>query len=133
MRGFLDANVVLRYLTGEPIALALRARQIIDTEVELVLTDGTVAEVAYVLMQRYGVARAVAVDSLIAFVRKRNVSIWRIDKDTILQALHLCRPSGRVSVADAMLWAAVRSTADTVVYSFDQHFPSDGISVRQDL
>lgn len=133
MHGFLDANVVVRYLTGEPVALALRARRIIDSEVELVLTDGTLAEVAYVLVRRYAIARSVVVDSLITFVRKRNVAIWHLEKDLTIQALNLCRASGRVSFADALLWAATRSTTGGVVYSFDQRFPSDGITVRQEL
>ena len=38
------------------------------------------------------------VDSLIALLRKANLDTFRLDKDLVLRALLLCRPSGRVSL-----------------------------------
>ena len=38
----------------------------------------------------------------------------------------LCRPSGRVSFADALVWAAARSQTDASVYSLDERFPDEG-------
>lgn len=35
----------------------------------------------------------------------------------------LWRPSGRVSFADALIWAAARATAEPRVITFDQRFP----------
>ena len=112
-RGFLDTSVVVRYLTNDPPEMAARAARIIDSEAELVLTDGILGEAAYVLLKRYGV--------------------WRVEKDIAIQALQLCRPSGRVSFADALLWSVARVTDDTIVYSFDKRFPSSDIEVRQEL
>src|SRR5690349_14190476 len=123
-RGFLGTSVVVRYLTNDPPEMAARAARIIDSEAELVLTDGILGEAAYVLLKRYGVPRAMVVDNLIALVRKRNVTVWRVEKDIAIQALQLCRPSGRVSFADALLWSVARVTDDTIVYSFDKRFPS---------
>lgn len=45
----------------------------------------------------------------------------------------MCRPSGRVSFGDAMVWAAARSAGVEVVYTFDRRFPSVGIEVRREL
>ena len=132
-RGFLDTSVVVRYLTNDPPEMAARAARIIDNEAELVLTDGILGEAAYVLLKRYGVPRAMVVDNLIALVRKRNVAVWRVEKDIAIQALQLCRPSGRVSFADALLWSIARVTDDAIVYSFDKRFPSSDIEVRQGL
>ncbi len=132
-RGCVDANVILRYLTGEPADLAERAARIIDSESELLLADVTLAEVGFVLTRHYGIPRVAVVDSLIALVRRSNITTWQVDKDLVIQALQLCRPSGRVSFADALLWAIARSAADATVYSFDERFPSDGIAVRQGL
>ncbi len=131
-RGFLDTSVVVRYLTNDPPDMAARAARLIDSEAELLLTDGILGEAAYVLLKRYGVPRAVVVDNLIALVRKRNVTVWRVEKDIAIQALQLCRPSGRVSFADALLWSIARMTADTVVYSFDKRFPAENITLRQE-
>lgn len=47
----------------------------------------------------------------------------------MLEALLLCRPSGQVSFADALVWAAARSQANAAVYSLDERFPDEGITV----
>lgn len=132
MTAFVDANVILRYLLGDVPDMAERAAQILDKSSDLVLTDGIIAEVAYVLLRQYGIPRSAIVDDLIALIHKPNIGVWRLDKDTVFRALLLCRPSGRISFSDAMLWASARSAGATVVYSFDERFPSDGIAVRQE-
>ena len=43
---------------------------------------------------------------------------------------NVCRPSGRVSFADALIWAAAHMTPGKVVYSLDERFPADGVEVR---
>ena len=45
----------------------------------------------------------------------------------------MCRPSGRVSIADAMIWAAARTDRASAIYTFDRRFPGDGIEIRQTL
>jgi predicted nucleic acid-binding protein len=132
MTAFVDANVILRYLLNDVPDMAERAAQILDNSPDLALTDAVLAEVAYVLMRQYGIPRSAIVDDLIALIQKPNIGVWRLDKDTVIRALLLCRPSARVSFTDAMLWASARSAGATIVYSFDERFPSDGIAVRQE-
>ncbi|MBI2957591.1 MAG: PIN domain-containing protein, partial [Chloroflexi bacterium] len=86
----------------------------------LAVTDVVLTETAYVLTSVYHVPRNVVVDHLIQFLQKENVSPHGLDKSFVLQAFLLCRPSGRVSFGDAMIWAAARSSGATVVYSFDE-------------
>ena len=129
MSGLLDTNVVVRYLTGIPPHMAERSARIIDQEAELQVTDVALVEAAYVLTSFYRVPREAIVDNLIALLRKDNISVFRLDKDLVCQALLLCRPSGRVSFADALVWAAARSSEDKVVYTFDERFPADGVRV----
>lgn len=74
-------------------------------------------------------ARAAVVDGVIALLSKSNVDTFRLDKDLVLEALLLCRPAGRVSFADALVWGAARSQADAAVYSLYARFPDDGIRV----
>lgn len=131
MSGFLDTSIVVRYLMGDPPELAEKAAQIIDGEESLVITDVVLAETAYVLTSVYGIPRRVVVDHLIAFLQKENISTFALDKGLVLQALLLCKPSGRVSFADAMVWAAARSSESKVVYSLDERFPEDGLEVRR--
>jgi predicted nucleic acid-binding protein len=133
MSGFIDTSVVVRYLTGEPTALADQAAQIIDGEDDLKVTDVVLAETACVLTSVYRVPRNVVVDHLIAFIQKKNVTTFSLDKGLVMQALLLCRPSGRISFADAMVWAATRSAGNKTIYSLDERFPADGLEVRAQL
>jgi len=130
MSGLLDTSMVVRYLTGDPRDLAERASQVIDKEEDLEVSDVVIAETAYVLTSVYKVPREAVVDHLILFLQKENIHPFVLSKDDLLQALLLCRSSGRVSFADALIWAAARSTEEKVVYSLDERFPRDGVEVR---
>ena len=131
MSGFLDTNIVVRYLMGEPSVLAGQAARIIDAVEDLQITGGVLAETAYVLQSFYMVPREDVVDDLVSLVQRGNITPNALDKSFAIQGLLMCRPSGRVSFDDALIWAAARSFGSTVVYSQDQRFPSDGIEVRQ--
>ncbi len=132
MSSFLDANIVIRYLVGDEPSLAERAAGIVDHVEDLLVAPVVLAEIAYVLASVYRIPREPLVDQLITFVQKDNISVSGIsDKGLVIQALLLCRPSSRVSFADAMVWALATSSGARVVYSFDESFPSDGLEVRQ--
>jgi predicted nucleic acid-binding protein len=131
MSGLLDTSMVVRYLTGDPPELADQAATVIDEEDGLRLTDVVLAETAYVLSSVYRVPRAIVVDHLIAFLQKQNIEVFGLDKSVVLQALLLCRPSGRVSYADSLIWAAAQSTQEKTVYSLDERFPAEGLDVRR--
>lgn len=129
MSGLLDTSMIVRYLTGDPPDLAEVSAEVIDGVAPLLVTDVVIVETAYVLTSVYEVPRAAVVDGLIALLSKANIDTFRLDKDLVLEALLLCRPSGRVSFADALVWAAARSQADAAVYSLDGRFPDEGITV----
>ena len=131
MSGFLDTSFVVRYLTADSPALAERAARVLDGQGELVLTDVVLVETAYVLTSVYRIPREVVVDGLVALVQKENLSVFGMEKGPVLQALLMCRSSGRVSFADAMLWAAARSAGAEAVYSFDERFPVDAVEIRR--
>lgn len=131
MSGFLDTNMVVRYLIGDPPVLAVQAARIIDAVEDLQITDGVLAETAYVLQSFYRVPREEVVDDLVSLIQKGNVTPYALDKSLTIQGLLMCRPSGRVSFAAALLSAAVRSSGSNVAYSQDRRFPADGIVVRQ--
>ena len=130
--GFLDTSVVIRYLVNDDRALAERAERIVVGDTELSLTDGTLAEIAHVLTRVYGIPRAAVVDGLILLIRRPNVRLHGLDLALTIQAFQLCRPSGRVSFADALLWASARTAGATVIYTFDERFPADGLAIRRE-
>jgi predicted nucleic-acid-binding protein len=130
MSGLLDTSMLVRYLTGDTQDLAEQAARVIDQEEDLQISDVVLVETAYVLTSVYKIPREVVVDHLILFLQKENIRPFALEIDILLQALLLCRPSGRVSFADALIWAAAHSTAAKVVYSLDEKFPKDGIQVK---
>lgn len=71
-------------------------------------------------------------DQLVLLVQKRHLRLYGVEKGWMLHGLLLCRPSGRVSFADAILWATAQSAGAAVIYSFDARFPRSGIEVRQE-
>ena len=110
--------------------MAQRAAAIIEHEPDLSLTEVVLVKTYYVLTSVYSVPREVVVDHLIALVSKRNVGPFGRDKGAVIQGLLMCRPSGRESIADAMIWAAAWGTPQSAVYTFDRRFPGEGITLR---
>ena len=99
----------------------------------LLISDVALTEVAYILRGRHQVSRESIVDLLIALIQRDNVSVYAIDDDLAIQGLRMCRPSGRISIGDAMIWAAARSDRASAIYTFDRRFPGEGIEIRQSL
>jgi predicted nucleic acid-binding protein len=128
---FLDASVLVRYLTDDLPEMAERAERLIESEAELWITETALIETAYVLLRTYGLARADIVDLLVDLLQRQNVTVHQLDKRLVITALLLCRPSGRVSFGDALIWAVARHAGPSIVYSFDRRFPADGLEVRQ--
>jgi predicted nucleic acid-binding protein len=131
LSGFLDTSVIVRYLTGDTPDLSERAARIIEEVSDLQVSEGVLAEAAHVLSSVYRMPRQAIVDLLMALVQRQNISTYALNKGLVLQALLMCRPSGRISFADAMTWAVARSAGSEVVYSFDERFPEDGLEVRR--
>lgn len=129
-RAFLDTNMVIRYLTGQPREQADRADRIINGVRALLVSDVVLVETAYVLRTQYRVSREAIIDQLIDLVQRENILVYAIDKDLALQGLRMCRPSGRVSVSDAMIWAAARTAGASAIYTFDERFPCDSVELR---
>jgi len=127
---FLDTSMLVRYLTNDAPDLATKAAIIIDGQDNLYITDVVIVEAAYVLTSVYRVPRNTVIDYMITFLQKENILTFGIDKGKALQALLLCRPSGRVSFGDAMIWAAAQSSEESIVYSLDERFPDDGLEVK---
>jgi len=124
---------VVRYISGIPEDQAEVAAHLVNNSDSLIVSGVALVESALVLRSVYSVPREEIVDGLISFVRKDNIETYGMDKGFVLQGLLKCRPSGRVSLGDALIWAEARSGGGDTVYSFDQRFPADGIEVRTEL
>src|SRR5690349_17057807 len=131
MPRFVETSVLIRYLTADPPEMAQRAARLIETDDELCVTDTILVETAHVLRRLYGVAREDVADLLVRLLRRRNILVHGLDKGTVIAAILLTRPSNRVSVPDALIWAAARCAAPSTVYSFDRRFPHEGIELEE--
>ena len=127
---FLDTSTLVRYLLGLPEAMAERARSLIDSDRLLYLTGIVIAETAFVLTSFYKLPRETVIERLIECIQRENITTFGMEKALTVTGLSFCRPSGRISVPDALIWAAARSAGDSIVYTFDRRFPSEGIELR---
>lgn len=117
MSAFVDTNVLVRHLTGDPPDMAERATRYLATERHLLLTDLVGAETVYVLESFYEAPRgqvAEAVRSLIAFD-----SMVCVDPALLLRALEVYE-TDRLDFAEAYLVACAESTEVGRVVSFDR-------------
>lgn len=126
---FIDSNVLIRYLIGEPEAMALKAKVIIESDQLLLVSVHTLAETGYVLESFYKAPRSDLVDMLMALIQRQNMKIYTLPKPLALDALRMCRNSKRNSFADALLWALVSDSEHKQLYTFDERFIADGITI----
>ena len=117
MSAFIDTNVLVRHLTGDPPDMAARATAYLENENELLLTDLVAAETVYVLESFYETPRhevAEALRSLVAFE-----SVACVDPALLRRAAEVYE-TYRIDFAEAYLVACAESTGVGVVASFDR-------------
>lgn len=121
--GYVDANVILRFLTGDPLEMAQDAACLFqaaeDGRVTLVVDDIVIAEVVWVLQSFYHhpVAEIAAVlrDLLL------QDGIQAEGKATLVQALTLYEAKN-IDFTDALIAARMRERGMERLFSFDAHF-----------
>jgi predicted nucleic-acid-binding protein len=117
MSAFVDTNILVRHLTGEPDELATRATAYLANAAELLLADLIVAETVYVLESFYETPRsqvAGAIRSLLAFP-----PIVTIDSALLRRAVEVYE-TDRLDFAEAYLVACAETTGVSQVVSFDR-------------
>lgn len=130
MPDLVDTNVLVRYLTGDPPDQSDAAARVLEGERRIGVPPLVLAEAANVLKSVYGVPRDDIVSTLQDFLQRVNLEVVGMETALVLRALDLCRDSGRVSFADALLWAHAR-TMDEPIWTFDGNFPPEGVEVRR--
>ena len=120
---FVDANVILRFLVGDPPELAERSRALFGAvergEVRLFIDEVVLAEVAWVLRSFYGYepARIVAVlQTLLA-----HEGLEAMDKAGLLEALTYFADRN-VDFVDALVAVHMDRHGVREIYSFDADF-----------
>jgi predicted nucleic acid-binding protein len=114
---FVDTNILIRHLTGDPPDQASRASAFLAEADELLLPDLIVAEVVYVLEAFYEVPVdevARLVRSVIAFPPIRT-----LDPALLLRSLEVYE-THRVDFAEAYLVASAEASGMPDIISFDR-------------
>ncbi len=117
MTAFVDTNVLVRHLTGDPPAMAERASAFLAAESELYLADLVVAETIYVLESFYKTSREQVAEAMRSLVAMR--SMITVDPALLLRAIEVHEVE-RLDFAEAYLVACAESTGIGRVASFDR-------------
>ena len=125
----LDTSVVVRYLTGAPSDLALRARSLLDGTDRLGISIVVLLETGHVLRSEYGVRRPVIVDRLLEFVTLEDIEIIGPPKRAVVEALARARSLPGTPFADALVVALARDAGARSMATFDRGMGRHGIDI----
>lgn len=117
MSAFLDTNVLIRHLTGDPPVQARRATAYLRRANELLLPDLILAEVVSVLESFYEVKRQRLAELARAIVGFPAVVV--VDEPLLLRALEVYEVE-RLDFADAYLVASAEASGVGAIASFDR-------------
>ena len=117
MSSFIDTNVLVRHLVGDPPDMARRATAFLATEKLLFLADLIVAETVYVLESFYEIDRSRIAEAMRSLLAMESVRV--IDAPLLLRAIALYEGQ-RLDFADAYLVACAEITGVNRVASFDK-------------
>jgi predicted nucleic acid-binding protein len=117
LSAFLDTNVLIRHLTGDPQGQARRATAFLERADELLLPDLIVAEVVYILESFYEVERSRVAELARAIVGFPAVVV--IDEPLLLRSLEVYEIE-RLDFAEAYLVASAEASGVGAIASFDR-------------
>ena len=117
LTAFVDTNVIVRHLTGDPSDQAARATAALASGEALLLTDLVLAECVYVLESFYEVPPERVAELMRAALAMPTLEA--VDTPTLLRALEIYELD-RLDFAEAYLAAQAEATGIGEVLSFDR-------------
>ena len=117
MSAFVDTNILVRHLTGDPPEMAARATGYLADASELYLADLIAAETVYVLESYYEAPREQIATVMRSLVSMR--SVVTVDPALLLRTIEVYE-NDRLDFAEAYLVACAESTGTGRVASFDR-------------
>ena len=117
-----DANVILRYLTKDPPAMAEAALKIFNEarngKILLLILPITVAEVVWVLESFYGYPKQQIAETMTQFLMCEGLEVENLDP--LIGALTLYHEKN-LDFADAVLAITALRKGPKIICSFDRH------------
>ena len=117
MTAFVDTNVLIRHLTGDPPAQSREATAFLRAADELLVPDLIVAEVVFVLESFYEVERKRVAELVRAVIGFPSVLV--VDPPLLLRALEVYEVH-RLDFAEAYLVASAEASGVGRIASFDR-------------
>jgi predicted nucleic-acid-binding protein len=117
LTAFLDTNVLIRHLTGDPPEMAARATAFLTENGDLLLADLILAECVYVLESFYEVDRATVAELMRAAIAVPQIKT--INSSLLLRALEVYEID-RLDFAEAYLVGQAEATRVGEIVSFDR-------------
>jgi predicted nucleic-acid-binding protein len=117
MTAFVDTNIIIRHLTGDPPDLAYHATRFLREAGELLLADLIVAETVYVLESFYDVPRERVAELVRAVITFPAMVV--MDEQLLLRAVEVYEMD-RLDFAEAYLVASAEVSGVRAVASFDK-------------
>ncbi len=117
MSAFVDTNVLVRHLVGDPPAMAARATEYLRQEDDLLVADLVIAESIYVLESFYEVDRRDIANAMRSLLSLETVIV--VDRSLLLRSLEVYEHD-RLDYAEAYLVSCAETTGVARIASFDR-------------
>jgi len=117
LSSFLDTNVLIGHLTGDPPAQAALATALLTAADELLVPDLIVAELVFVLESFYEVERQRVAELVRAVIGYPAIVV--VDAPLLLRALEIYEVD-RIDFAEAYLVASAEVTGVETIATFDR-------------
>ena len=117
MTAFVDTNVLVRHLTGDPPDIARRATAVLASGERLLMADLVLAECVYVLESFYEVPRERVAELMRSAVALATIET--VDPTSLLRALEVYELD-RLDFVEAYLVAQAEATGVSAIVSFDR-------------
>ncbi len=129
LTAFLDTNVLIRHLTGDPPDMAARATALLASGKDLLLADLILAECVYVLESFYGVARPRVATLMRSAIALPSIKV--VDSGLLLRALEVYE-TDRVDFAEAYLVSQAEGSGVGEIVSFDRSIDRIATIIRRE-
>jgi predicted nucleic acid-binding protein len=126
-----DTSVVVRYLVGEPVEQAERARVVMEGVEPVGVPVVVLLETAHVLRTQYGVDRRDVLETLLELVTRAGVEVLGLSRAPLIEALVRARDLLGSPLPDALVAAMVRDAGAVPLFTFDRDLARHGIVVQE--
>jgi predicted nucleic acid-binding protein len=129
-RVFLDASVVVRYLSEDDPPRALAAARLIDSDRAVVLSGVVLLDTIHALRTGKGHENPELGRALIRFLTRENVEVIDADKAHLVAALERSLTASARRISDAVIAATAEHAQCAWIATFDEAFRSPTIPAR---